>query len=93
MTMELAESSVPEVKLINMERAMEIDSDVFMKKIDSSIEYEGREEAKLNACVFINHNSILYPFTCSSRDPDRQACFHGNRCMVSRSSSVYTVSM
>ena len=92
MTMELAESSVPEVKLINMERAMEIDSDVFMKKIDSSIEYEGRE-AKLNACVFINHNSILYPFTCSSRDPDRRACFHGNRCMVSRSSSVYTVSM
>lgn len=92
MTMELAESSVPEVKLINMERAMEIDSDVFMKKIDSSIEYEGKE-AKMNACVFINHNSILYPFTCSSRDPDRRACFHGNRCMVSGSSSVYTVSM
>lgn len=44
MTMELAESPVPEVKLINMERAMEIpeDSDVVVKKIDSNIEYEGR---------------------------------------------------
>ena len=94
MTMELAESSVPEVKLINMERAMEIDSDVFMKKIDSSIEYEGREVSEdMNARVFINHNSMLYPSTCSSRDPDRRACFHGNRCMVSGSSSVYTVSM
>lgn len=48
MTMELAESSVPEVKLINMESAMEIpeDSDMVVKKIDSNIEYEGRVVAE-----------------------------------------------
>ena len=44
MTMELVESSVPEVKLINMERAREIpeSSDIVMKKGDANIEYEGR---------------------------------------------------
>lgn len=37
--------------------------------------------------------TMLYASTCSSRDPERRTCFHGNRCMVSGSSSVYTVSM
>ena len=44
MTMELVESSIPEVKLINLERAREIteSSDIIMKKMNANIEYEGR---------------------------------------------------
>ena len=62
MTMELAESSVPEVKLINMESAMEIpeDNDVVVKKIDSNIEYEGRVVAE-DECLCVQYARCTLP--------------------------------
>ena len=65
MTMELVESSVPEVKLINMEKAREIpeSSDIIMKKVDSNIEYEGKEfsDNKMFVCVLVEcHTHVVF---------------------------------